>query len=362
MAIIHEFTKEVICKVVYHGTGKCGKTTSLMYLNHHLPPHHHGKFISLETPTERTLFFDLLPVKMLAGEYKFRHLLYATPGQDYYQASRKLILKGADAIIFVVDCQRERVQDNWEALELLEKNLKEMGQRLETIPMIIQYNKRDLSNAIPLEDAERRFNQRKLLSFPTVARTGEGVTEAFLAAAKMALTRFWTPGLEAGMGELFRTSVFSEDDAAHFKKTLARLMQESGAVGAMLIDEGTGIIASSGDISTSDQETLGALLATNFTAAQELSSNLGSVGFTGLMQRGQRWILRAARVDARRFVVLVCRRNVNRRAIRDAITYFRGPLEGYLKQVDLLSPNRLPRFGELFASASQIALAGLEKG
>ena len=361
MAIIHESTKEVICKLVYHGTGKCGKTTSLLYMNHRLPARHRGKFVSLETPTERTLFFDLLPVMTEAGGWKFRFLLYATPGQEYYQASRKLVLKGADAIVFVVDSQRDRVQDNWEAYELLEKNLKDLGQRIDAIPMVVQYNKRDLPGVIPLEDAERRFNPRGLFSFPSVARTGQGVEEAFLSAARMSMARFWAKDSETGMGEAFRTSVFSEDDTAHLKKMMARLVQESGAQGALLVDEGTGIISQNGDISTTDQETLGALLATNFTAAQELSSNLGSVGFSGLMQRGKLWLLRAARLDHRRFLVLICRRSANRRAIRDAITYFRGPIAEYLKQVDLLSPARLPRFSELFATSSGIALAGLEK-
>jgi len=361
MAIIHEATKEVICKVVYHGTGKCGKTTSLMYMDHHLPKNHRGKFVSLETPTERTLFFDLLPVKTEAGGWKFRFLLYATPGQEYYQASRKLILKGADSIVFVVDSQRERAQDNWDAYELLDKNLKELGQRVEALPMVLQYNKRDINGVLPMEDLERRFNPRTLFSYPSVARTGQGVVEAFLSAARLSMSRFWQKDSQTGMGELFRTSVFTEDDAEHLKKMMGRLVHESGANGALLVDEGTGVISASGDISTTDQETLGALLATNFAAAQELSNGLGSVGFSGLMQRGALWLMRAARVDQRRFLVLVCKRSANRRAIRDAITYFRGPIAEYLKQVDLLSPSRLPRFGELFAHSGSIALAGLEK-
>jgi signal recognition particle receptor subunit beta len=146
MAILREATKEVICKIVYHGAGRSGKTTSLLHMDHMLAPGHRGKFISLETPTERTLFFDLLPVKVLAGGYSFRYLLFATPGQEYYHASRRLVLKGADAIVFVVDSQRERMQDNWEAWELLEKNLRELGQRADALPLVLQYNKRDLPN------------------------------------------------------------------------------------------------------------------------------------------------------------------------------------------------------------------------
>src|SRR5690349_20688190 len=166
MAILHEATKEVICKLVYHGTGMCGKTTSLMYLNHHLPPTQRGKFISLETPTERTLYFDFLPVITEARGYKFRYLLFTTPGQDYYEASRKLVLKGADGLVLVIDSQRERMHENASAVALLEKSLNEMGQRLDMLPMSIQYNKRDLSTAMPLDEAEKRFNPKHALSFP----------------------------------------------------------------------------------------------------------------------------------------------------------------------------------------------------
>jgi len=361
LAIIHEATKEVICKVVYHGAGKCGKTTSLMFLNHCLPASHRGRFVSLETPSSRTLFFDLLPVITEAGGYRFRYLLYATPGQEYYQASRKLVLKGVDAIVFVVDSQRERAQDNWQAMELLGENMKALGQSLENIPMLIQYNKRDLQSAMPLEELERRFNQRHLLSFPAIARTGDGVVETMLAAAKMALGRFWAKGAEAGMGALFKTSVFMENDSLHFRKQLDWVRKEAEAMAVLLVDEGTGIIASSGTLTSSGTESVGAVLATNFTAAEELANGLGSAGFSGLMQRGSKVMVRAARIDKRRFLVLVCDRRADRKRMKDALIYFRGPLAAYLEQVDMMSPNRLPQFSELFSTTSQIALAGLEK-
>jgi GTPase SAR1 family protein len=288
MAILHEATKEVICKVVYHGTGMCGKTTSLMYLNHHLPPSQRGRFISLETPTERTLYFDFLPVITEARGYKFRYLCFTTPGQDYYEASRKLVLTGADGIVFVVDSQRERMHENITSLALLEKNLSELGQRPELMPMTIQYNKRDLQTAIPLDEAERKFNPRHHLSFPAVAKTGQGVYETFLTIAKMALTKLTSADGEARMGEMFRTTVISAEDALRFRTQLARLNEETGAAGSILVDESSGLLAQQGEIGSQNLETLGALLACNFTAAQELAHNLSGAGFRGIVQKARR--------------------------------------------------------------------------
>lgn len=359
MAILHEASKEVSCKIVYHGAGRSGKTTSLMYLNHKLPEKRRGRFISLETPTERTLFFDFLPVLAEAGGYRFRFLLFATPGQQYYDASRRLVLKGADAIVFVVDSQRERAQENWEAYELLQKNLKDLGQSPEAIPLVIQYNKRDLANILPVADAERRFNARHTVSFPAVARTGQGVYDTFLTAAKMSLTRLSQTGNEERMNPLFRTIALSEENAVTLKARLARMNQEGDLVGSLLVDESTGIISSSGDVPGRDVESLGALLACNFTAAQELSHTLSARGFSAIMQRGSRWLVRAARVDARRFLVLVSAKGADRRKMRDAVNYFKTPLADLLAQVDAMSANRLNRFSEMFSSVSQLAVRDL---
>jgi hypothetical protein len=361
MAIIDEAAKEVVCKIVYHGTGRSGKTTNLLYMNHHLPEEQRGRFVTLETPTERTLFFDFLPVKTEARGYRFRYLLYATPGQEYYDASRRLVLKGADAIVFVVDSQAERAQDNWDALELLKKNLTALGQDPALIPMVIQYNKRDLPSAMKLEEGERRYNERRLMSFPAVARNGQGVYETFLTAAKMALTRLSVPAGEARMGALFRSLVVTEDDRSRLEKQLDRLVYESGAAGALLIDESTGAIAQKGTAPAGDHEALGALLACNFTAAQELATLLSGASFSGIMQKGKRWALRTARIDARRFVVLVCGRHTDRARMRNAVKFFRTPIGEYLKQVDQLSPNRMANFGELFSSVTDIAVAGLKQ-
>jgi hypothetical protein len=357
MAILHEAAKEVICKIVYHGTGMCGKTTSLMYLNHHLPASQRGKFISLETPTERTLYFDFLPVITEARGYKFRYLLFTTPGQDYYEASRRLVLKGADGIVYVVDSQRERLHENLSALNLLEKNLFEMGQRPELLPTVIQYNKRDLSNIVPLDDLEKRFNSKHNLSFPAVAKTGQGVYETFLTVAKMALTKLTSPDGEARMGELFKSTVISTEDAMRLRTQLARLIEEAGARGAMLVDESASLLATHGEIPAKDFESLGALLACNFTAAQELAFNMSGQGFTGIIQKGKQWHMLAVRVDKRRFLVVLHDPQANTRKVRDAVAYSRGALSGALAQMDAMSPSRVNRFAEVFSSVTRIAVS-----
>ncbi len=359
MAIIHEATREVICKIVYHGTGKCGKTTNLMWMNQSLPESKRGKFLTLETPTERTLFFDYLPVIARAKGYTFRYLLFATPGQPYYDASRKLVFKGADAVVFVVDSARDRGPENDDALALLKKNLSDQGQVPDAIPTVIQYNKRDLREAMTIEDAERRYNPTRLLSFPSVARSGEGVYETFLTAAKMALTRLRMPGAEARMGPLFRTLVITTDDEERFKKLLAKLVLDAEASGAMLVDESSGVLAIEGAVPYDALESLGALLACNFTAAQELSTMLAGQGFAGISQRGTTWLMRAGRIDARRFVVLVANRRADRQRLREAVTTARGPLAGALQMVDTVSANRLAGFGELFSAVTELGVAGL---
>lgn len=359
MAIIHEATKEVICKLVYHGTGMCGKTTSLMYLDHHLPASQKGKFISLETPTERTLYFDFLPVITEARGYKFRYQLFTTPGQDYYEASRKLVLKGTDGIVYVVDSQRDRTAENLSALTLLEKNLAEMGQRPEMLPTVIQYNKRDVSNAIPLDEAEKKFNPRQLLSFPAVAKTGQGVYETFLTIAKMALTKLTSAEGEGRMGELFRTTVISTEDRNRMDAQLAQLNGTPGVRGSLLVDESSSFIASCGEMPAKDYETLGALLACNFTAAQELAFNMSGQGFTGIMQKGTRRHMLAVRVDRRRFLVVLSDPATDQAKLAAAINHIRGTIAARMMQVDAASPSRLARFSEVFLAVSRLAVSGM---
>lgn len=188
MSFINYSSREINCKIVYYGPGLCGKTTNLQYIYRRTNPGQKGKLISLATETERTLFFDFLPLALgdIKG-FKIRFHLYTVPGQVFYAASRKLILKGVDGIVFVADSQIERMESNMESIEDLKINLSEQGYELERLPFTVQYNKRDLPNIIPLGDMDKILNPRKAPQFEAVAVTGKGVFETLKAVAKQVL-------------------------------------------------------------------------------------------------------------------------------------------------------------------------------
>jgi predicted regulator of Ras-like GTPase activity (Roadblock/LC7/MglB family) len=163
------------------------------------------------------------------------------------------------------------------------------------------------------------------------------------------------------MGELFRSLVISEDDGDRLTKQLAKLNIESGAGASLLVEESSGIIASAGTLPAGDHETLGAVLACNFTAAQELAGNLAGASFAGTVQRGKQWVLRSMRVDQRRFVVTACGRGAASRKVRDAMLYARGALGAQLRMTDQMSPNRLRQAHEVFSSVTNIAVNELRK-
>jgi signal recognition particle receptor subunit beta len=188
MSFINYASREINCKIVYYGPGLCGKTTNLQFVYQKTAPDSRGKMISLATETERTLFFDFLPLSL--GEirgFKTRFHLYTVPGQVFYDASRKLILKGVDGVVFVVDSQEERMDANIESLENLRINLKEQGYDLDKLPYIIQYNKRDIPGAVPVEELRRELNPTNVPEFEACATTGEGVFETLKAVAKLIL-------------------------------------------------------------------------------------------------------------------------------------------------------------------------------
>ena len=185
MSFINYSSREINCKIVYYGPGLCGKTTNLQFIYSKTNPDLKGKMISLATETERTLFFDFLPLAL--GEirgFKTRFHLYTVPGQVFYDASRKLILKGVDGVIFVADSQIERMEANIESIENLYINLKEQGYELDKIPYVLQYNKRDLPNAAPLEEMRRVLNTMQVPEFEACATNGKGVFETLKAVAK----------------------------------------------------------------------------------------------------------------------------------------------------------------------------------
>lgn len=188
MSFINYSTREINCKIVYYGPGLCGKTTNLQFIYRKTLPDQKGKLISLATETERTLFFDFLPLAL--GEikgFKVRFHLYTVPGQVFYAASRKLILKGVDGVVFVADSQIERMDANIESLEDLKINLNEHGFELERLPYTIQYNKRDLPNVAPIEEMNRILNPDGSPWFEAVATEGKGVFETLKDVGKQVL-------------------------------------------------------------------------------------------------------------------------------------------------------------------------------
>ena len=188
MTFINYAAREINCKIVYYGPGLCGKTTNLQWIYDKTNPQAKGKLISLATETDRTLFFDFLPLDLgTVRGFKTRFHLYTVPGQVFYDASRKLILKGVDGVIFVADSQEARMEANIESLANLEKNLKEQGYELASVPYALQFNKRDLPTAIPADDMYRALNFKGEPTFEAIAMNGTGVFDTLKAVAKLVL-------------------------------------------------------------------------------------------------------------------------------------------------------------------------------
>jgi signal recognition particle receptor subunit beta len=188
MSFINYSAKEINCKIVYYGPGLCGKTTNLNFVHKKMKPDSRGKMISLATETERTLFFDFLPLAL--GEirgFKTRFHLYTVPGQIFYDASRKLILKGVDGIVFVADSQVERMDANMESFDNMKSNLVEHGYSLDKIPYVIQYNKRDISNCVPVAEMKKILNVDGVPDFEACATEGAGVFETLKGVIKLVL-------------------------------------------------------------------------------------------------------------------------------------------------------------------------------
>ncbi len=190
MSFINYSAKEINCKIVYYGPGLCGKTTNLQWIFNQISPANKGKMISLATETDRTLFFDFLPLSL--GEirgFKTRFHLYTVPGQVFYDASRRLILRGVDGVVFVADSQIERMEANIESMQNLKDNLRDQGYDFDKIPCVVQYNKRDLMNAASVEELRRWLNTKNplLADFEAVATTGKGVFDTLKCIARLVL-------------------------------------------------------------------------------------------------------------------------------------------------------------------------------
>jgi mutual gliding-motility protein MglA len=188
MVLFNYATKEITAKVVYYGPGLCGKTTNLQFVYDSLPSNNKSKMLSLATKTDRTLFFDFLPLDLgkIRG-MRTKLQLYTVPGQVYYNSTRQLVLKGADGIVFVADSQDFAVDANLESLQNLEDNLKRQGVRMREMPLVIQYNKRDLPNALPVAELDQAINKQRVPTFESVATTGIGVEETLKGITQLVL-------------------------------------------------------------------------------------------------------------------------------------------------------------------------------
>ena len=195
MPFVNFMLREINCKLVYYGPGLCGKTTNLQQIYARVDPATKGKLISLATESERTLFFDFLPLDLgTVRGFKTRIHLYTVPGQVFYDASRKLILRGVDGIVFVADSQQERQDANVEALDNLMSNLKEHGYDFNKIPYVLQLNKRDLPNALPIDELSKELRKKNEPVVEAVAFQGVGVFETLKEIARQVLVELKAGG------------------------------------------------------------------------------------------------------------------------------------------------------------------------
>lgn len=186
MAFLNYSTREINFKVVYYGPGLSGKTTNIRFVYNKIKDENKGKLVSLATETERTLFFDFFPLELgTIKDYKVRFHLYTVPGQIYYSASRKLILKGVDGLVFVADSQRERFEANIESLNDMLENMQEYKISFENIPYILQLNKRDLPNILPANEMIRDLRKKNELVLEAVATKGDGVIETLKSISRL---------------------------------------------------------------------------------------------------------------------------------------------------------------------------------
>jgi len=206
MASVNALARELVFKIVYYGPGLSGKTTTLQHIHATVRPEHRGKMVSLATPVDRTLYFDFLPIRLpRVRDMGVRLQLFTVPGQVYYNATRKLVLTGADGLVFVADSQSGRTDSNLEAMENLRDNLQEHGRTLVDFPHVIQHNKRDLVDVLSIEELDRMLNAHNAPSFGTVGTRGDGVYEALETITRLVVTAFESsipPGERQLSGEL----------------------------------------------------------------------------------------------------------------------------------------------------------------
>ena len=214
MVVVSYSGREINAKIVYYGPGLSGKTTNLEKIYDSVPESNRGRMVSMKTQTDRTLFFDLLPLDLgeLSG-MKTRFLLYTVPGQVYYNATRKLVLKGVDAVVFVADSSPDKMAENRESLTNLETNLKSYGLDIKSIPWVIQFNKRDLPNALSIDQMNQELNRYKVPTFEAQAANGVGVFETLRGVSKILLSKISKDVMDRNRGSLATTARVSAEEA-----------------------------------------------------------------------------------------------------------------------------------------------------
>lgn len=231
MALFNYAKREINAKVVYYGPGLCGKTTNIQYVHHKLNPDSRGKLLSLATQTDRTLFFDFLPVELgdIKG-FKTRFHLYTVPGQVFYNATRKMVLKGVDGVVFVADSQRDMLDANLESFQNLKENLAEYNLSLDTLPYVIQFNKRDLPGVMSTEELDKALNFDKVPTFSASALDGQGVLPTLTTICKMVLRNLRSSdGIATPSGSTDRKAGASYRDLQQGKAASRPRVAESAA-------------------------------------------------------------------------------------------------------------------------------------
>lgn len=191
MALINVAAREIHCKIVYYGPGLCGKTTNLKYIHSAVPGHAKGDLLSIATETERTLFFDFLPLDLgQVHGFQTRFHLYTVPGQVLYERTRVAVLNGADGVVFVADSQQNKLRENIASLQELARNIQAAGKKFLEFPLVLQYNKRDMPNAIPIEQLDHYLNSSiKVPAYEAVASKGVGVFDTLKAISKLVISK-----------------------------------------------------------------------------------------------------------------------------------------------------------------------------
>src|SRR5690349_11694849 len=243
MVVVSYSGREINAKIVYYGPGLSGKTTNLEKIYDSVPETNRGRMVSMKTQTDRTLFFDLLPLDLgdLQG-MKTRLLLYTVPGQVYYNATRKPVVKGVDAVVFVADSAADKMAENRESFANLEMNLKAYGIDIKTMPLVIQYNKRDLPTALPIADLNKELNRLNVPTYEAQAANGVGVFETLRGVSKLLLAKITKDVLEKDKGAVQGLARAKEKaakaeaaSAASVASTAARKQQEKAGAGGKLL-------------------------------------------------------------------------------------------------------------------------------